>query len=201
MGFFNKLVRTFIGRVKGDPQTAISFLPSDELMNEYRFWQIIENTKIKSHNDYILQQDLLVTELQKLTPDEMILFANRFRFFRGKAKTWDLLGVAHIINSGCNDDCFTSFREWIISRGQEFYYKTVNDPGSVVRYNSQSILFDWEGIGYIPSIVFQMITGEELPYVFTENTSLKGIGWDEDEIVLMERFPELHAKYRQIHNK
>ena len=77
MGLFNKL---FGGGKKRPSQPSWNFTNSDARMDEEMFWEIIQTTKDRSNNDYEQQQDELASELRKLTPDEIILFANRFRY-------------------------------------------------------------------------------------------------------------------------
>ena len=80
MGLFDKL---FGGKnkVEKEPPKFRDFISSDKLMDEEQFWRIIKITKDNSGNDFEQQQEELAAELGKLTPDEIILFGNRFRYF------------------------------------------------------------------------------------------------------------------------
>jgi hypothetical protein len=79
MGLFNKL----FGGSKKDadlkPHADTPFYASDKLMDEDQFWQIIKTTKDNAGDNFEEQQKELATELRQLTPDDIILFANRFR--------------------------------------------------------------------------------------------------------------------------
>jgi len=196
MGLFDKL---FGGTKKSSnvqPPKNIDFISSDKLMDEDQFWKVIKISKDKSGNDFEQQQEVLSKELSRLSPDEIISFANRFRFFRGQANTWELWGAIYIIQGGCSDDSFNDFREWVIGQGKDFYYKTINDPESLVEVDNDKIEeVEWEGLGYVPSTVFKEITGKEMPYPFKENLDTTGVEWDEESDDLKNMFPKLYAKY------
>src|SRR6185369_3533018 len=122
-------------------------------------------------------------------------FDNRFRQLRGEAYSWQLWGAIYIIQGGCSDDGFTDFRDWVISRGKEFYYTAIANPAFLSEVAEEEIDVDWEGISYIPSSVFEELTGEEIPSEFEENQDIKGEPWDEDSDDLKKMFPELWERY------
>ncbi|MCX2575370.1 DUF4240 domain-containing protein [Pedobacter sandarakinus] len=193
MGLFDKL---FGGTKNTEPPEITNFTTSDKLMDEEVFWKIIETTKDKSKGDYEQQQDELANELRKLNPDEIILFGNRFRFFRGQANTWELWGAIYIIHGGCSDDSFNDFREWVIGQGKDFYNKTIQNPEGLVEVETGKIEdVEWEGLGYVPSTVFEELTGQEMPYPFQENHNTTGKEWSEEGDDLQKIFPKLYAKY------
>ncbi|MFL9843351.1 DUF4240 domain-containing protein [Flavobacterium rhizosphaerae] len=183
-------------KVQHDSLTpARHFDNTEALMDEDTFWLIIQSTKDKADNDYQKQQGLLKTELLKLSPEEIILFNNRFRYFRGESYHWDLWGAIYIINGGCGDDSFNDFREWVIAQGKDFYYKTIKNPETLAELNREEIDEDWEGFGYIPNDAFNEITGQDIPNAFKENFEIKGEKWEEDSDVLKEKFPNVAAKF------
>jgi Protein of unknown function (DUF4240) len=179
-----------------EPPKKINFTSSDRLMEEDHFWKIIRITKDNSNGDFEEQQVALANELRKLTPDDIILFGNRFRYFRGQANTWELWGAIYIINGGCGDDSFNDFREWVIGQGEDFYYKTIKDPESLVEFERDIMeKIEWEGLGYVPSTIFHLLTGQEMPYPFQENYDTTGAEWVEESGDLKSMFPKLCAKY------
>ena len=196
MSLFEKL---FGGTKKGskkEPPKNTSFTSSDKLMDEEQFWKIIKSTKDNSSGDFEQQQQELANELRKLTPTDIILFGNRFRYFRGQANTWELWGAIYIIHGGCGDDSFNDFREWVIGQGKEFYYKTIKDPETLVEVDTDKIEeVEWEGLGYVPSTVFQELTGQEMPYPFQVKHDTTGTEWEEETDDLKNMFPKLYAKY------
>jgi hypothetical protein len=196
MGFFKNL---FGGSKKDSnvgPPKNTGFAVSDALMEEERFWQIIQATKEHAAGDFDQQQAELARELRKLTATEIILFANRFIFFRAKANTWELWGAIYIIHGGCGDDSFNDFREWVIGQGKDFYYRTIKDPETLIEVDADKLeSIEWEGLGYIPSAVFHELTGQELPYSFQGNNNTTGTAWQEDGDDLKNMFPTLYKKY------
>lgn len=196
MGIFDIL---FGGTKKSsdpEPPKNNNFSQSDKLMEEDQFWEIIKTTKDNSGGDFEQQQEQLTNELRKLTPDDVILFGNRFRYFRGQANTWELWGAIYIIHGGCSDDSFNDFREWVIGQGKNFYYKTIKDPESLVEVDTDKIdEVDWEGLGYVHSTVFKELTGQEMEYIFKEKQETTGVEWEEEGDDLKNMFPKLYAKY------
>lgn len=196
MGLFDKL---FGGPKKGsnpEPPNNTNFSSSDKLMDEDQFWKIIQTTKNNSNGDFEEQKEELAKELFKLTPDDIILFSNRFRYFRGQANTWELWGAIYIIHGGCGDDSFNDFREWVIGQGKDFYYKTIKDPESLVEFDTDTMdEIEWEGLGYVPSTVFKEITGQKIHYTFKEQIETTGIEWAEESDDLKSMFPKLCAKF------
>ncbi|PWJ90653.1 uncharacterized protein DUF4240 [Flavobacterium araucananum] len=195
MGIFDKL---FGGKknIKVEKPKFTNFVSSDELMEEEEFWSIIKITKDNSKDNFELQQLALANELRKLTPDEIILFGNRFRSYRGLANTWELWGAIYIIHGGCGDDSFNDFREWVIGQGKDFYNKTIKNPETLVEVETEKIEdCDWEGLGYVAGTIFEELTGQKMPYSFQENHNTTGNEWEEDGNDLKNLFPKLYAKY------
>ena len=186
MGFLNNL----FGGKKDQAFTAAS-----DLMPEDQFWKIIHSSYKKAKGDFEVQQEVLDSELQQLSPQDVLLFDNKFRKLRGEAYTWELWGAAYIINGGCSDDYFIDFRDWVIAKGKEFYVRTLSDPETLADVDRAKIEVEWEGIGYVPMTVFKEMTGEEMPAGYAENVEVTGEEWDEDNDDLKNRFPLLWAKY------
>ncbi|WP_051951664.1 DUF4240 domain-containing protein [Flavobacterium sp. ASV13] len=195
MGIFDR----FFGKTEKEKNSRpikTDFIISEKLMEEELFWKIIQKTKDSSGGNFEEQQEELANELRKLTADELILFGNSFRNFRGEANTWELWGAIYIIHGGCSDDSFNDFREWVIAQGKDFYYKITANPELLVETETHLIEeFDWEGFGYLPGIVFEELTGQEMPYLFQEKHNTTGNEWDEKGDDLQKLFPKLYAKY------
>ena len=149
-------------------------------MEEEKFWSIIQITKDNSKDDFELQQKELANQLRKLTPDEIILFGNRFRSYRGLANTWELWGAIYIIHGGCGDDSFNDFREWVIGQGKEFYNKTIEkdykikspDSGIIEVRNGDKITFEIKNIS--KSDQFYYLNKRNQPVKITNGRERKG---------------------------
>jgi hypothetical protein len=193
MGLFDKLFGGTKKNTTPEPPNS-NFTASDALMDEDQFWIIIQTAKTNANGDFEQQQEELAKELRKLTPDDIILFGNRFRYFRGQANTWELWGAIYIIHGGCGDDSFGDFREWVIGQGKEFYYQTIKEPETLVEVDTDKIEeVEWEGLGYVPSAVFEELTGQDMPYLFQEKSETTGTEWSEQD--LKQLFPRLASKY------
>jgi hypothetical protein len=190
MGLFNKL----FGRGRNGNN---KFTPSIELMPDDTFWRIITTTFDSSAGDFEVQQEELEKELRKLSPQDVILFDNKFRQLRGHLYNWELWGAIYIIHGGCSDDSFMDFRDWVIAQGQEFYTKTLSNPESLVDIDEDKIEIDCEGIGYIARTVFTELTGQDIPSEYLENQKITGKEWTEEGDDLKKMFPKLYAKYNR----
>ena len=73
-----------------------------------RFWQVIEHARFAQDRDAHVKA--LRTALRKLSLEELISFEVAFRRYLNTAYTWDLWGAAYVINGGCSDDGFGSYR-------------------------------------------------------------------------------------------
>ena len=202
MGIFEKLFGATKKALNIEPPKNISYVMTDNLMEEEIFWEIIQTTKDNSKGDFEKQQEVLAKELRKLTPDEIILYGNRFRYFRGIANTWELWGAIYIIHGGCGDDSFNDFREWVIGQGKDYYYKTINSPETLIDLDADVINeIDWEGLGYVYSTVFKELTGHEMVYTFREKHETSGQEWDEENDDLKNMYPKLFEKYKDYYNQ
>lgn len=196
MGLLDKIFGGTKSENAESPENS-DFTSSAKLMDEDRFWEIIQIVKNNSANDYEQKYEELAKQLHTLTPDDIILFANRFRFFRGQANTWELRGAIHIIQGGCDDDSFTYFREWVIGQGKEFFFKTIREPETLAQLETGFIeeTSEFEGSGDVPSTVFKEMTGQDMPCPFQEDQDTTGKEWTEEGDDLKKRFPLIYARY------
>ncbi len=166
-----------------------------ELMDEDRFWMLIETSKKNSQGNYEKQQNELTKELIKLDAIEILKFDNRFRTLRGNAYKWELWGAAYIMNGGCSDDCFSDFRDWLIGRGKEIYYNAMSNPETLVFQNHDMDNDDWEGLGYVSMTCYEEKTGQDMPKGIQENFDITGDEWQEEGDDLKNKFPKLWSKW------
>lgn len=188
MGIFNKLFE----------KNNIDVYDSSELMDEDRFWQIVQSAYRIADGDYVKEQQELRKLLMKLVPTEIIYFDNRFRQLRGEAYSWEVWGAAYTIHGGCFEDSFAEFRAWLVAQGKELYYKTLEDPEALVNLEPELVNIDWEGIKAIPGEVYKELTGQKISSTFVENRKLKGVEWEEFTNDLKERMPKLWVKYNPV---
>lgn len=170
-----------------------------DLMDEDRFWKIIKTTIDESYGNREKQLDLLAKNLDQLTGKEIIEFNKIFQTHVVKAYHWDLWGVAYIIGSGCSDDDFMYFRYWLISKGQDVYYRILGNAESIadIDLNIEDELdIFFEEFGYVAENVYEDKFNVEIsdPEIYDPEEP-DGNNWKEDEDTLRKRFPKTFNKY------
>jgi len=164
-------------------------------MNIDSFWRIIEKTT--EPRTYAAQEALILSELRKLSKDELIQFNKFVTQLYYDAYTWDLWGVAYIQHGGCSDDAFMDYRYWIVFQGEDIYETGLADPDSLADY-----LLEWhdeagmEGYGYLVSKVYTEKFNSELPDtgIPYPQGDPKGKQWEEDD--LNTRFPKVTRAFQ-----
>src|SRR5262249_32430575 len=140
---------------RGGSMTA-SAMPADQ------FWQIIERAA-RSDHDPDAQMEALRMALRELSPEKIISFEVAFRRYLSEAYTWDLWGVAYVVNGGCSDDGFEYFRRWLVSKGRDVYEPALADPDSLAQLEVRpgpDGVWEFEGIYYVAKQVFEEKGGE-----------------------------------------
>ncbi|MEZ4950510.1 MAG: DUF4240 domain-containing protein [Saprospiraceae bacterium] len=170
---------------------------TEELMDENKFWALIQASKAAGKGDYEKQKIELVKLLLKQKPKEIAAFDNRFRYTSNQLYHWDLWGAIYIIDGGCSDDGFDYFREWLIGQGKEMVETAMNNPDALADFEIERDT-DWEGLGFMAYNAFYYKTGADLyqGYLATIPFELKGEEWSEDNDDLERRFPRLFEKYK-----
>lgn len=100
-------------------------------MNEKRFWDII---------GFSCQRDLLpwdwrealVSQLVKLSPEEIVRFDHRFFAFFDGAYCLDLWQASRVMNPNTPDEDFQHFRCWLVGTGRRVYEAALVNPDSLV---------------------------------------------------------------------
>ena len=95
---------------------------SAEMLDESIYWNIVEKS-LKYKNNQDDQEEFLIKEIEKLSPKEMIGFRLRTDKFLYDTYNSEMWCAAYIMNGGCSDDGFEYFRNWVISRGKDVFYK------------------------------------------------------------------------------
>lgn len=103
--------------------------PYSTLMSEEQYWAIIEASLEKS-KDQSEQSEYIAKVLEKLTLEEIIGFSLTTSHLTNEIYSSHMWCAGYIMNSGCSDDGFMDFRDWVVSRGKEVYYK----PRLRIRY-------------------------------------------------------------------
>ena len=155
-------------------------------MDRETFWSHIDDARFLASCDVEDQADLLEAKLSRLTPEEITAFERVFRDHDRAAYRWDIRAAAHILNGGCDEECFRFFRWYVIGLGREVYDAALRDPDSLAFLAELSIhqfAYDAEALGYAAAEAYESVTrGGTLPEVgphFPDEPD--GERWDEEE--------------------
>ncbi len=165
MGLFDKLFG------KGNSNNNnLDFGKTSEMLEEDLYWKIVSIALKKSPNQDE-QQQILVSELQKLPADEIIGFKLRTDQLLFDIYNSEMWCAAYIINGGCSDDGFEYFRSWVISRGKEVYYNSKMKPDYLTEeLNDEIEDYEFEDFLYVANDAFTANTGKDIyDYIDDEN--------------------------------
>lgn len=168
---------------------TVPFSKSSKMLDEDIYWSIIENS-LKETDNQEDQELFLISEIQKLTPIEMIGFRLRTDKLLFDSYNSELWCAAYIVSDGISDGGFEYFRCWLISRGKEVFYSVKANPDSLIKQvveDKES--YEFEGFWYVAMNAFKNSTGEDLYsfidyYQFVtndENYPLLEFNWNVEE--------------------
>ena len=135
---------------------------TSEMLDETIFWNIVDSS-VKNTKNQDAQESFLVKEIEKLTPKQMIGFRLRTDKLLYDTYNSEMWCAGYIMNGGCSDDGFEYFRNWIISRGKDTYYKAKENPDSLIsEFIEGEEYYDFESFWYVALTAFENKTGKEL---------------------------------------
>ena len=168
---------------------SLTFSKSSEMLDEEVYWTIIENS-LKGIDNQEDQELVLIAEIEKLTPIEMVGFRLRTDKLLFDSYNPELWCAAYIVSGGCSDGGFEYFRCWLISQGKEVFYNVKANPDSLIdQVVEGKESYEFEGFWYVAMNAFKNTTGEDL-YSFIdydkfvtndENYPLLKFNWNVDE--------------------
>jgi Protein of unknown function (DUF4240) len=176
MGLFDKL----FGKKESSEQGAnnganfdtTQLSKTSEMLDEDFYWAIIDKS-LKATSDQEDQEEFLIQEIAKLTPKQMIGFRLRTDKLLYDTYTSEMWCAGYIMNGGCSDDGFEYFRNWLISRGKETYYKAKANPDNLIDEADPEIdMYEFESFWYVALAAFEQKTGKDL-YDYIDNENFK----------------------------
>lgn len=183
---------------------SLGFKPSNQMIDEDKFWAIIEKS-LKETNNQEDQEIYLISALEKESPQEMLGFRLRTDKLMFDSYTSNLWCANYVISNGVVDDGFDYFRCWLISRGKEAYFKTLENADYLVNLvGNEPKAYDFEAFWYVAMTAFKNMTNQELdPYLDYENFKTNDenypileFNWNVDEPKTMEKVcPVLFQKF------
>lgn len=133
-----------------------------EMLDEEEFWGIVSKSLENSEDEYE-QEEQLISEIVKLSPKEMIGFRLRTDKLLYDTYTSEMWCAGYIMNGGCSDDGFEYFRNWVISRGKETYYRAKENPDNlIIEASDEKDEYEFESFWYVALEAFRRRTGKEL---------------------------------------
>jgi hypothetical protein len=174
-----------------------------EMLNEDQYWKIID-LSLKNTKDQDEQEQFLIKEIGKLTPKEMTGFRLRTDKLLYDTYNSEMWCAGYIMNGGCSDDGFEYFRNWVISRGKDVYYKAKKNPDDLVtQVNEETEVYEFESFWYVALEAFTKKTGKVL-YDYIDNDKFKTkegnypkikFTWEEEKPETMKKIcPKLYKK-------
>jgi len=203
MSFLSKL---FAGKPAPEP---FDMQPTAEMMDEDRYWQIVQLSLNESGGDQECQENVLVRELERLTPKDIVGFRLRTDKLLYDTYTSHMWCAGYVMNGGCSDDAFEYFRLWVISRGREVYEAAKADPDSLANVSVDDIMgqdFWFEPYWYVALKAFENKTGKQLyDYIDYDNFKTREgsypdveFDWQEDDPESMKRIcPQLFERFAE----
>lgn len=183
---------------------SIQFKASSEMLDEEKYWAIIEKS-IKETTNQEDQEIFLVSEIEHLSPKEMIGFRLRTDKLLFDSYTSNLWCANYVISNGASEDGFDYFRCWLISRGKEAYYKAQETPDYLVNLvGNEPEVHDFEGFWYVGMNAFKNMTHKDAEAYIDyenfktndENYPILEFNWNVDEPKTMEVIcPVLFKKF------
>jgi hypothetical protein len=163
MGIFDKLFGKNEPVKKEKPKVFNQEIEkTSEMLDETTFWNIVD-LSLKNSKNIDEQERFLVKEIEKLTPKQMIGFRLRTDKLLYDTYNSEMWCAGYIMNGGCSDDGFEYFRNWIISRGKDTYYKAKENPDSLIsEFVEGEDYYDFESFWYVALTAFENKTGKAL---------------------------------------
>lgn len=167
-------------------------------MTENQFWQLVTRTSLEQDQQSLA--DNLKAKLESLTNDELAAFDKMFSQKMRQCYLWSLWGAAYLV-TGCDSEYeFAEFRCFLISLGQEWFEKVVNEPDTL------GLLPLWpekDGYAYpfvdeydlIAGQIFEARTHDELPFVPSGRTTPQGKKFSNKKKYLKTAYPQLFQRF------
>ncbi len=166
-----------------------------EMLDEDMYWSIIAKSLEQTMNQDD-QEQFLIKAIRNLTPNQMIGFRLRTDKLLYDTYNSEMWCAGYIMNDGCSDDGFEYFRNWVISRGKDTYYKAKQNPDNLIsEVDEDSEMYTFESFWYVALEAFNQETGKNLyDFIDEENFKTKEGQYPEFEFTWQEENPESMKK-------
>lgn len=199
MGLFNKLFgkkdkpQNTPNNTSGNPTASLA--KTAETLEEDLYWAIVDKS-LKNAGNEDEQEEFLIKEISKLTPKQIIGFRLRTDKLLHDTYTSEMWCAGYIMNQGCSDDGFEYFRNWVISRGKEVYYKAKENPDTLIsEIVSDAEGYEFESFWYVAIDAFEQKTGKDLyDYIDDDNFNTREGQYPKIDFTWKEEDPESMKK-------
>ncbi len=129
-------------------------------MDTEGFWSVVESARPGGCSDVA---SAVQASLERLPQSEVGDYCRIFNSYMDALYSWDLWGVAYIVNGGCSDDGFEYFRGWVVSQGRSTTELASSDPeafGLTLSHDADPEERECEELIYAGASAYQSITGD-----------------------------------------
>lgn len=160
------------------------------------FWNILESA---GPGECSVVASAIQANLEQLPQQEIADFCRIFDSYMDALYSWDLWGVAYILNGGCSDDGFEYFRAWVLSEGRSVTELALSDSegfGLSVSPDTEPDEMECEDLIYAGRSAYKTLTGNfGPPRAAPQPAAPSGEEWEESTAGLRSRFPRLAAHW------
>lgn len=167
------------------------------------FWAVIDRATADRPGSPAVVAERAVAELSSRDPQEIAAWGRHLDKVMAASGKEDLWAAAYLINGGCSEEGFDSFRGWLVAHGREVVARSVREPDSLselpaVRSAAASgAVFEAGEVLQIAATAYAQATGSELPESDVAVTRPDPAElWDfDDEDEMGKRLPRLSALF------
>ncbi|RPD49687.1 DUF4240 domain-containing protein [Hymenobacter sediminis] len=177
-------------------------------MDKTAFWQIVESAKVEARGNQQVQEQALISSLEKLDLEQIIEFECFLREYLIEADHYNIIAAQKIIDGYVSDDPYLYFRCWLIGQGEAIFSDALRNPDSLASIIEDPYQ-DFEPLLYVATIAFEKRTGrkeedETFPRAIASERGLdydsrcetKGEDWTENQLPKM--LPKLWKKFGAV---
>ncbi|MBG0568743.1 DUF4240 domain-containing protein [Actinoplanes aureus] len=168
------------------------------------FWAVIDRATADRPASPAEVADRAVADLATRDPEEIVAWGRHLDKVLAASGTEDLWAAAYLINGGCTEEGFDSFRGWLVAHGRKAVSTSVQSPDvlaglpAVQAASENGAVFEAEEVLSIAARAYEKATGEPLPAAGDRPRTRPEVGdlWDFDnEDEMRRRLPRLSALF------
>jgi hypothetical protein len=167
------------------------------------FWAVIDRATADRPGSPGEVAKRAIAELATRDPEEIVAWGRHLDKVMVASGKEDLWAAAYLINGGCSDEGFDSFRGWLVAHGREVLARSVREPDSLAELPAvreaamNGAVFEAGEVLTIAAEAHQEATGTPLPESEAVVTRPEAaMLWDFDnEEEMGRRLPRLSAMF------